>query len=143
MEYRNITIGDHDQLSALWKIIPGMGLRSLDDSRAGIEKYLRRNPTTSFAAVDNGKIIGCILGGHDGRRGFIYHTCVHPDHRGKGVGSRLVKLCCDALRAEGITKCALVCYSSNECGNDFWRSQGWELRKDLHYFNLSLDENNT
>lgn len=142
MEYRKIVIEDYDALFSLWKSIAGMGLRSLDDSREGIAKFIQRNPETSFCAVDGERLVGCILCGNDGRRGFIYHACVLPDYRKNGVGKQLVELALTALKKEGITKCALVCYSSNELGNGFWRSLGWELRTDLNYFNLSLEENN-
>ncbi len=142
MEYRLLTIDDYDEIYSLWNSIEGMGLRSLDDSRSGIDKFLRRNPTTCFAAEESGEIVGCILCGHDGRRGFIYHTCVHPDFRGRGIGSEMVRLACNALRAEGINKCALVCYSSNKTGNGFWNAKHWEKREDLNYYNLSLNDNN-
>lgn len=142
MDYRKIVIEDYDALFTLWKSIAGMGLRSFDDSREGIAKFIQRNPETSFCAVDGERLVGCILCGNDGRRGFIYHACVLPDYRKNGVGKQLVELALTALKKEGITKCALVCYSSNELGNGFWRSLGWELRTDLNYFNLSLEENN-
>lgn len=142
MNYRNITIDDYEALFSLWKSIPGMGIRSLDDSREGIEKFIRRNPTTSFCALEEDIIIGCILCGNDGRRGFIYHTSVLPEYRKNGTGKQLVELAINALKNEGITKCALVCFSDNELGNGFWNSIGWELRTDLNYFNLSLEKNN-
>lgn len=104
-----------------------MGLRSLDDSREGIAKFIGRNPETSFCAVDGERLVGCILCGNDGRRGFIYHACVSPDYRKNGVGKHLVELALAALKKEGITKCALVCYSSNELGNGFWRSLGIDI----------------
>ncbi len=142
MNYRKIVIEDYDTLFKLWQSIAGMGLRSLDDSREGIAKFLKRNPETSFCAVDGDAIVGCILCGNDGRRGFIYHACVLPDYRKNGVGKQLVELALAALKKEGITKCALVCFSSNELGNGFWRSLGWELRTDLNYFNMLIEENN-
>lgn len=142
MNYRKIVIEDYDALFTLWKSIAGMGLRSLDDSRDGIAKFLRRNPETSFCAVDGEKLVGCILCGNDGRRGFIYHACVLPEYRKNGVGKQLVELALAALKKEGITKCALVCFSSNELRNGFWRSLGWEQRTDLNYFNMSIIENN-
>lgn len=141
-EYRVLTPDDYDAVSALWNSIEGMGLRSLDDSREGIDKYLRRNPSTSFIALSEGRAVGCVLCGHDGRRGYIYHTCVLPEFRGQGIGSRLVGLALSALAAEGINKCALLCFCSNETGNGFWRAEGWELRKDINYFNLTLNKNN-
>lgn len=142
MNYRNITAADYDELFSLWKSIEGMGLRSLDDSREGIEKFIKRNPSTSFCAVEEDKLVGCILCGNDGRRGYIYHTCVLPGYRKNGTGKRLVELALQALKNEGINKCSLVCFSSNELGNGFWNSLGWELRTDLNYFNLSLEKNN-
>ena len=142
IKYRILLPTDYDEVSVLWSSIDGMGLRSLDDSREGIEKYLARNPSTSFIAVDDDKAIGCILCGHDGRRGYIYHTCVLPEYRSKGIGTHLVNLACNALKSEGINKCALVCFTSNESGNTFWKSKNWENRTDLNYFNLSLNENN-
>ena len=86
MNYRNITAADYDELFSLWKSIEGMGLRSLDDSREGIEKFIKRNPSTSFCAVEEDKLVGCILCGNDGRRGYIYHTCVLPGYRKNGTG---------------------------------------------------------
>lgn len=142
LSYRKIVIEDYDALFNLWKSIAGMGLRSLDDSRDGIAKFIRRNPDTSFCAVDGERLVGCILCGNDGRRGFIYHACVLPDYRKNGVGKQLVELALAALKNEGINKCALVCFSSNELGNSFWRSLGWEQRTDLNYFNMSIEENN-
>lgn len=142
IKYRNLLISDYDEVSLLWNSINGMGLRSLDDSREGIERYLKRNPSTGFVAADDSKIVGCIMCGHDGRRGYIYHTCVLPQYRGQGIASRLVQLACEALKAENINKCALVCFTSNELGNAFWKSSGWEQRTDLNYFNLSFEQNN-
>lgn len=140
--YRNLTAADYGELSALWKSIDGMGFRSLDDSKEGIEKYLARNPYTSFAAIDGGRIAGCVLCGHDGRRGYIYHTCVTPEYQGRGIGKALVTNALSALKREGINKAALVCFSDNDCGNGFWTSQQWELRRDLNYYNISLNDCN-
>ena len=105
MNIRNMEIGDYEGVLALWRATPGVGLNDFDDSRDGIAKYLRRNPTTCFVAED-GRIVGAILSGHDGRRGFIYHTAVEKDLRGRGVGSALLDAAIAALRAEGIRKVA-------------------------------------
>lgn len=142
IEYKLLTINCYEELYQLWLKIDGLGLRSLDDSREGIAKFLIRNPTTCFAAFDNEKMVGSILCGHDGRRGFIYHTCVLPDYRLNGIAAKLVELATKALREEGINKVSLVAYSRNEIGNSFWKKSGWELRTDLNYYNLPLNENN-
>lgn len=142
MEYRLLTAEDYDAIRGIWDNTEGMGLRSLDDSRDGIKKFLLRNPSTSFIALDGEKAVGGILCGHDGRRGFIYHTCVLPEYRGKRIGSHLTELACNALKREGIHKCSLVCFQNNESGNRFWAAQGWERRTDLNYYNFVLNPDN-
>ena len=88
------------------------------------------------------KIVGVILCGHDGRRGYVYHTAVNNDYRGKGIGKVLVKAVLDALKKEGINKVALVAFVSNDLGNKFWQSIGFHKREDLVYRNLSINEKN-
>ena len=118
-EIREMTIADYDEVYAMWLACPGLGLNSVDDSFKGIEVYLKRNPTTCFVAICDGKIVGAILSGHDGRRGIISHTAVIPDYQGKGIGSMLVN------RAQG---------------NAFWEKMGFPAREDLVYRNLSLTD---
>jgi ribosomal protein S18 acetylase RimI-like enzyme len=141
---RSMTPQDYPALFALWNSVPGFtkGLRSLDDSEAGIQKFLKRNPTTCFVAEIGEEIIGGILAGHDGRRGYIYHAVVLPKHQGKGIGKQLAEAACDALRAEGINRVGMLVFASNQQGNAFWESQGWQTRPDLNYRNKSLNEDN-
>ena len=141
---RSMTPQDYPALFALWNSVPGFtkGLRSLDDSEAGIQKFLKRNPTTCFVAEIGGEVIGGILAGHDGRRGYIYHAVVLPEHQGKGIGKQLANAACDALRAEGINRVGMLVFSDNQRGNAFWESQGWQTRPDLNYRNKSLNEDN-
>ena len=91
MNIRLMQIEDYDLVYSLWLSCAGMGLNNLDDSRDGIEKYLKRNPETCFVAEDGGNIVGAIMTGHDGRRGTIHHTAVHPDYRKQGIGKALVE----------------------------------------------------
>lgn len=135
---RLMTMDDYDAVYALWLRCRGMGLNDVDDAREGIEAYLRRNPTTCFVAEEDDRLCGVILSGHDGRRGYIYHTAVDPQLRGRGVGSALVQAALAALREEGISKVALVVFAHNEVGNGFWERQGFSLREDLCYRNLAL-----
>lgn len=140
MEYRLMTIDDYDAVYGLWLSTPGMGLNTTDDSREGIARYLRRNPETCFVAEAGGRIVGVILSGHDGRRGFIHHTAVLPDFRRQGVARQLVDCAMDALEREGIHKVALVVFQRNECGNAFWERVGFTVREDLVYRNRSIHE---
>jgi ribosomal protein S18 acetylase RimI-like enzyme len=137
-QIRIMTIADYDALYDLWLHIPGMGLNTTDDSREGIAQYLKRNPTTCFVAEAGGKLIGVIMAGHDGRRGFIYHTAVLPEHRKQGIAMALVDHAMQALEAEGIHKTALVVFASNELGNGFWEHIGFTKREDLVYRNRNI-----
>ena len=131
MEIRTMTIQDYDSVHRLWLNTPGMGLNNLDDSREGIGKYLARNPNTCFVAVEDNRIVGVIISGHDGRRGYIYHTAVAVAERKHGIGSALLNATLAALEEEGISKVALVVFSYNETGNNFWEKRGFTLRDDL------------
>lgn len=138
MTIRLMTPTDYDRVLALWQSTPGVGLNSIDDSRQGIKKYLKRNPTTCFVAEDGAQIIGVILSGHDGRRGFIYHMAVTPGYRKRGVGRALAEAAMEALRQEGITKAALVVFKENDGGNRFWENLGFTRRDDLVYRNITI-----
>ena len=140
MTLRPLTAADYPALYDFWLHTPGMGLNNLDDSAEGIARYLRRNPTTCFGAWEDGRLAGAILAGHDGRRGFLYHTALLPEFRRRGIGTALVQAALDALRAEGIHKTALVVFARNEEGNAFWETLGFTTRPDLCYRNRTLDE---
>ena len=138
MEIRNMQLDDYDSVYALCLSCPGMGLNNLDDSREGITKYLARNPDTCFVAVEDGRIIGSILTGHDGRRGYISHTAVSPSHQRQGIGKQLVEVALDALKQQDINKVNLVVFARNEKGNAFWEKMGFTQRPDLIYRNCTL-----
>lgn len=137
---RNMTPDDYEKIIALWKNTDGMGLRSLDDSKQGISLFLNRNPATNFVAVDNDEIIGTILCGHDGRRGYIYHTVVEVGHRNQGIATNLIKAAVSALQQEGITRVCLNVMETNECGKSFWRKSGWEKKDFLGFYSKSITD---
>ena len=140
MDIRKMTIDDYEQVYALWLSCKGMGLNDLDDSREGIERFLQRNPDSCFVADDSGDIVGVIIAGNDGRRGYIYHTAVNPERRREGIATKLVDTALAALKAEGINKVALVVFGRNEPGNAFWERYGFTSREDLVYRNMALAE---
>lgn len=142
MIIRQMNRDDYEAVRALWSETAGIGLRSLDDSKSGIGRFLKRNPFTSFVAEEEGAVAGAILCGHDGRRGYIYHTAVREDCRRQGIGKAMVVAALHALRKEGILKVALVAYQANDLGNTFWKALGFVERKDLVYRNFSLNDDN-
>ena len=142
IQFREMCIGDYSQVRALWMTIRGFGIRSLDDSREGVERFIRRNPDTSVVALDQGRVVGAVLCGHDGRRGCFYHVCVHEDYRKKGIGKAMAVFAMKALQKEQINKVSLIAFKSNEVGNRFWRSVGWTFRDDLNYYDFTLNDAN-
>ena len=139
---RIMTIDDYEQVYALWKQIHGFGIRSVDDSKEGIARFLKRNPDTSVVAVEDGKIVGAILCGHDGRRGCMYHVCVDADYRMRGIGKSMVVFAMEALKKEKISKVSLIAFTKNDIGNAFWKEIGWTKREDLNYYDFTLNEEN-
>ncbi|MGC4019396.1 MAG: GNAT family N-acetyltransferase [Muricomes sp.] len=139
---RIMTIDDYDGVYHLWKKIKGFGLRSVDDSREGVERFLRRNPSTSIVAEEDSKIVGSILCGHDGRRGCLYHVCVDEVYRRRGIGKDMVVKAMEALKNEEISKVSLIAFTKNDVGNAFWNTIGWTQRLDLNYYDFALNEEN-
>ena len=139
---RIMTIEDYEGVYALWKKIKGFGIRSIDDSKEGVARFLKRNPTTSVVAEKDGRIVGSILCGHDGRRGCLYHVCVDEDYRRHGIGKRMVVFAMKALKEEKINKVSLIAFTENDLGNAFWNTIGWTERLDLNYYDFTLNEEN-
>lgn len=139
---RTMTIDDYDDVYALWNSIQGFGIRTLDDSKEGIERFIKRNPTTCCVDIEDEKIVGAILCGHDGRRACLYHVCVSRQYRMHGIGKKMVKFCLDRLKEEGINKVCLNAFVTNQVGNKFWKKMGWTLRDDMNYYDFALNEDN-
>jgi ribosomal protein S18 acetylase RimI-like enzyme len=123
-------IESYDEVFALWQQCEGVGLSNAD-SPQNIRSYLDRNPGMSFVALSHGKVVGAVLAGHDGRRGYIHHLAVHPHYRRKGLGRQLVKRCLAVLADSGIQKCHLFIFNDNTGGVEFWKSIGWIHRSDI------------
>ncbi len=137
-----MTIEDYEEVHALWMTIQGFAIRSIDDSREGVERFLKRNPHTSVVAIEDNKVVGAILCGHDGRRGCMYHVCVHRDYRRRRIGTEMVVFAMEALRKEQISKISLIAFTKNDIGNTFWKTIGWTKREDLNYYDFTLNKEN-
>ncbi|CUX47638.1 GNAT family N-acetyltransferase [Clostridium sp. C105KSO13] len=139
---RFMTMEDYEGLYSLWEKINGFGLRSVDDSREGIQRFLKRNPAASVVAEEDGRIVGGVLCGHDGRRGCLYHVCVDEDYRRRGIGKAMVVKAMEALRRDEISKVSLIAFTKNDVGNAFWNTIGWIKRMDLNYYDFVLNIEN-
>ena len=125
------TLDVYEDVMTLWKESEGIGLSGAD-SKESIQFYLERNPNLSLVAKDkNGILVGAVLCGHDGRRGYIHHLVVRSDCRHQGIGRKLVEEVLNRLRAEGIQKCHLFIINDNVSGIAFWKSLGWIQRTDI------------
>ena len=139
---RPMTELDYEGVHALWMTIHGFGIRSIDDSKEGVVRFLNRNPNISAVAESDGKIVGSILCGHDGRRGCFYHVCVEEAYRRHGIGKEMAIFCMRALQKEKINKVSLVAFKKNQIGNSFWHEEGWSMRDDLNTYDFTLNEEN-
>ena len=133
---------DYDEVRDLWLTIRGFGIRALDDSREDIERFIRRNPTTSVVARADGRIVGSILCGSDGRQGTLYHVCVAKEYRRRRIGTQMVGFCMHQLRIMGIHKVSLIAFAKNDIGNAFWNKIGWIRKTDVNYYVFDLNEKN-
>jgi N-acetylglutamate synthase len=128
---RKMTVRDYNSVLSLWQGMPGIGLDDDCDSRSGVARYLKRNPGLSFVACCGAEIVGAVLSGHDGRRGYLHHLAVAPAHRRLGIGKALVARCLKALAASRIPKCNIFLLQSNFKGRAFWLHNDWNLRNNL------------
>lgn len=132
---RVMTIEDFPAVLALWSGTEGIGLNPYDDSVPRIAIFIERNPTSCLVWEEMGEIIGVILAGHDGRRGYIYHAAVREERRSEGIGTALADAAIEALKAQGIHKAGMLVMADNQVGNDYWEERGWERRTDVYYRN--------
>jgi len=117
-------IEDYDEVRNLWEATDGVGLHEPSDCREQIEYYLQRNVSLSQVAILDSQIVGAVLCGHDGRRGYLSHLAVTKDFRGRGIGKRIVTECLQRL-SEFVPGCNIRLYDDNTTGAEFWSALGW------------------
>lgn len=130
-------VGDHAEVRAFWETAEGVGLTGADGEE-GIRRFLRRNPGLSLVARQEGRVVGTVLCGHDGRRGWLYHLAIDRGLRRVGLATRMVKRCLDSLRAEEIERCNLMVYRTNEDAQHFYLATGWRRREELLQMSIDL-----
>ncbi len=130
IELAEMTAADYDACLTLWRGMEGIGLSDAD-SRDGIGAFLSRNPGLSVVARLGGEVVGAVLCGHDGRRGYLHHLAVAPPARGRGIARAMVERCLAGLAVAGILKCHIFVHHENHSGERFWRRLGWRERTDL------------
>jgi len=139
---RNMTFEDYEEVNKLWHRIKGFVLRSIDDSAEGVKRFIERNPGTCVVAVEDGAIVGSILCGHDGRKGCMYHVCVAPEYRRRGIGKSMVAFALDKLKEEKINDVSIIAFSKNDVGNLFWKELGWEMQSNINSYEIRINDRN-
>lgn len=133
IEIRAMTMADYEGVAALWQAMPSM-FSAEDDSRDAIAKYLERNCGMSFVAIANGGVVGAVLGGHDGRRGFLHHLAVAENFRRTGIATQLWQRSVAALKKAGIRRSHVFVRVTNAAGLKFWADAKWMQRTDIAAF---------
>ena len=128
-----MSILDYGKVIQLWQEVEGVCLREAD-SKEGISKYLLRNPNLSFVAETGGMLIGTIMSGHDGKRGYLQHLAVAEKYRNAGVASTLLNMCVASLKEEGIIKSHIHVLGGNHLAKNYWKNRGWYKRNDIEVF---------
>ena len=137
VRYRQMYPEDFNALYELWTTTPGVDVTRADTPE-GLERFLDRNPGLSFVAESGGQIVGAVMCGHDGRRGFVHHLVVYTPFRRQGIASVLVERSLHTLELIDIEKCHLFIRRDNKSGMKFWESQGWRERIELSMASYKL-----
>ena len=127
---------DYSFLVDLWSGFSGTTMTGAD-SREGFERFLEKNGGYCFITLENERIIGSVMAGHDSRRGYIYHLAVDESLQGKGTGAALMSAAESALRNAGIEKAHLFIYSDNTAIR-FYEKTGWHTRHDIEVMSKVL-----
>jgi len=125
IETREFRIEDYEMAVDLWNRSEGLDVAE-GDERETIRAFLDRNPGLSRIATDGSKIVGAVLCGHDGRRGYIYHLAVDPAFQGRGLARCLIDECVSGLKRAGLQRANILVATDNPRGLEFWRRCGWE-----------------
>jgi ribosomal protein S18 acetylase RimI-like enzyme len=138
LRIREFRIDDYEKVVELWKE-SGIILRP-GDERDGIELKMQRDPDLFLVAEDDEHILGVVLGAWDGRRGWINHLAVRPDHRRSGIGSALIQELEKRIMGKGALKVNAQIYKSNKLSLAFFRSLNYEAHADLIMVGKSLKQ---
>ena len=129
MKIEKFSMKYYDDVVQLWNKA-GISVGS-SDSKKEIERMLERNPNLFLIGKIEENIIAVVMGGFDGRRGYIHHLAVDPIYQKKGYGKKLVDDLISEFRRIGVHKIHLFIEKQNEAVVDFYSNLGWQIRNDL------------
>lgn len=129
MKIEKFSMKLYDEVVQLWKKA-GISVGS-SDSKEEIEKMLEGNPNLFLIGKIKEKIIAVVMGGFDGRRGYVHHLAVDPIHQKKGYGKIMMHDLISEFRRIGVHKIHLFIERQNQAVIDFYSNLGWQMRDDL------------
>lgn len=129
MKIRTMNSRDHGELVRLWSSFPGNAITGADSPKE-FEAFLAKNGSFCFTACEDDEVVGSVMAGSDGRRGYVYHLAVRADHQRKGFGGALMRRVEDALLKSGLEKIHLFIFSDNPA-IAFYEKSGWHVRNDI------------
>jgi len=133
---RSMEATDYSDLVRLWSEFSGNTMTGADRPE-GFREFLARNGRFCCTAEEEGHVVGSVMAGSDGRRGYVYHLAVAPDRQGEGLGRMLMERAEESLREAGIEKAHLFIYADNPA-IDFYSRVGWHLREDIEVMSKVL-----
>ena len=137
IEIRIMDVSDIPASIELWKNIKGLAIRG-SDNISDLSEHVNMNFRHNFVATSGNQLVGTVLGGFDGRRGYIYHLAVHEDFRRKNTGKELMERCFQSFREINVTKCHMMVLKDNIGAQEFYAKIGCELRTEILVFSKTL-----
>ncbi|MBN2546665.1 MAG: GNAT family N-acetyltransferase [Spirochaetes bacterium] len=137
IDYKPFKMKHYERVYEFWQNIKVLGM-SEADNKENIKRYLKKNRNSSFVALNGSEVIGTILAGHDGRRGYIHHVAIDENHRKKGIAKNLINLAIAKLKKEGMVKCHIFVFKENKNAKNFWSHTGWTERTDLDVMSYNI-----
>ena len=134
---RIMEVSDIPASIELWKNMKGLAIRGSDNIR-DLSEHVKMNSSHNFVAASGDRLIGTVLGGFDGRRGYIYHLAVHEDFRKKNTGRELMERCFQSFKEINVSKCHMMVLSDNTEAQEFYAKIGCELRTEILVYSKTL-----
>lgn len=138
MMIKSVQSQDVKEMLILWDSIENIDLNEVDDTEEKINEFVKRNSNLSYCIYVEGKMVACIIAGHDGRRGNIYHLSVHKDFRRQGLAKSLLEKVYYEFKRQAIHKINITVLEDAEDAKRFWNHINWKLRSDILMYTLEL-----
>lgn len=138
MKLSKLTVEDYDRAAAFWKETAGLGTVCIE-SREQFATFLQRNPGLSFKLADQEAIVGTVLCGHDGTRGYLHHIALALPYRGQGMSKMLVDKSLEELRSTGIRRCHFFIDPMNGEGERMLPTLEWTEERGVKVFTHDIE----